>query len=113
MEKIVESCKLFSKLIKCDLNTTAQECERTKTSLAKYCSNKECEGNYRVFLFKITMIILTKAHALIGYLLKIDNNILFKNNTHVIVVYERELKSMTRVQISVKFRNIIRRVAYH
>ena len=99
MEKIVESCKLFSTKIKCHLNTTAQECERTKTSLAKYCSTKECEGDYRVFLFKITMIVLTIVHALIGYLLNLDNNILYKNTTHVIVVDEWEQKTITRVQI--------------
>ena len=96
---MVESCKLFSKKIKRHLNTTAQECERTKTSLAKYCSTKECQGDYRVILFKITMIVLTIAHALIGYLLKLDNNILHKNNTHVIVVYEWEQETITRVQI--------------
>lgn len=90
MEKIVESCNFFSKKIKCDLNATAQECERTKTSLTKYCNSNECQGDYRVFLFKIIMIILTMAYALIGCLLKVDNNIPFKDNTHVIVVYERE-----------------------
>ena len=48
MERIVESCELFSKNINCDLNTSAaaQECQETKISLIKYCNTKECQGNY-------------------------------------------------------------------
>ena len=48
MEKIVESCELFSKKINCDLhaNASAQECKETKISLIKYCSSQECKGIY-------------------------------------------------------------------
>lgn len=48
MEKIVETCELFSKKINCDLNASAsaQECKETKISVIKYCSSHECKGIY-------------------------------------------------------------------
>ena len=77
MEKIVVSCKLFYKKVKCDLNTTTRECERTKTSLMKYCGSKECQGVYRVFspgiCFKTSIIILAITHALNDCFPKIEN----------------------------------------
>ena len=66
MEEIVESCRLFIKKTKSDFNTTVQECEQTKTSITKYCRNKECQGDYDVFVSKTTMIILATTHAMIN-----------------------------------------------
>ena len=60
MDEIVENCRLFFKKTKCNFNTTAQECEETKTSLTNYCSNKECQGDYELFVNKTTMTILAK-----------------------------------------------------
>ena len=88
MDEIVENCRLFIKKTKCDFNTTTQQCEETKTSLAKYCSNKKCQGDYEVFVSKTTMIILATTHELIDCFPTIgENNIPF---TNAIVDYERE-----------------------
>ena len=88
MDEIVESCRLFFKKTKYDFNTTAQECEATRTSLTKYCSNKECQGDYGVFVSKTTMIILATTHALIDCSPIIEKNI--PQFTMAIVVHERE-----------------------
>ena len=64
MEKAVESCKLFTKTINCDLNTTAQECEDTKASFTKYCSNKECQGDYVMTPGMMTCIYFYKANII-------------------------------------------------
>lgn len=46
MENIVESCKNFSKMVNCEFNTTTKECEEAKVSVIKYCSSKECQGDF-------------------------------------------------------------------
>ena len=111
MEKIVEGCKFFSKKIKCDLNTTAQECETAKASLTKYCSSKECQGDYGVFAFKTTKIILATTHALIDCLLK-SRRISLSKSTRTRSWSSSGKKTMREAQISVKLGNIIRQVAY-
>ena len=52
----MDSCKRFSKIINCDLNTTVQKCEEMKVSLMKHCKNKECEGTNTI---KHLMLALT------------------------------------------------------
>ena len=49
-ENIVESCKKFSNMVNCELNTSAKECEETKVSLTKYCSSQNCQGDFSLFL---------------------------------------------------------------
>ena len=49
MERVVENCKLFSKKVNCDLKV--QECEEAKASLSKYCSSKECPGQWNKTTF--------------------------------------------------------------
>ena len=44
----MESCDKFSKIVNCELNTTVKECEETKASVIKYCSSKECQGDYNL-----------------------------------------------------------------
>ena len=51
MEKIEESCDMFTEKINCGLNATAKECKETKVALVKYCSHSECAGDYSGLLF--------------------------------------------------------------
>ena len=47
VENVVEGCNNFAKsVINCELNTTLKECEETKNALIKYCSSKQCQGDF-------------------------------------------------------------------
>ena len=41
----MKSCEQFSEKIDCDL-ATPKECNDTKVAVVKYCSHKECAGEY-------------------------------------------------------------------
>ena len=55
MEKIAESCAVFTEKINCDLNATAKECKETKVALIKYCSHSECAGDSEWFAAVFTV----------------------------------------------------------